>query len=224
MLFTDLREMKSVLEIDPCNTEEDKKLSFLNEWVSAWLEEWLGRPGMTYKARTEYYAGTGTQVLCLNSRPVYTTPTIQVFVDPSGYYGQPDGAFDSTTELTYGTDFCLKAERDDGLGYGGLLVRINDYWTRPTVRSAGLLSPYIGPAFGNVKVVYTAGYTVDTFPAQLRMAANILVARLRYLLPLGMELTSESYEERAIAIAAERKDYLMGLVKPMLFNSRNWKF
>lgn len=224
MLFTDIREMKSVLEIDPCNTEEDKKLTFLNEWVSAWLEETLGRPGMTYKSRTEYYPGTGTQVLCLNGRPVYTTPTIQVFVDRDGYYGEPDDAFDSTTALTYGEDFCLRLDRDDGVGYTGLLVRINDYWPKPSVRSAGLLSPYIGPAFGNVKVVYTGGYTYDTFPATLRMAANFLIARLRYVLPLGMEVTSESYEERAIALAAERKHYLMGLIAPMLTQHHNWKF
>ena len=71
MLWTDIQELKSVLEIDPGNTSEDKKLLLVIEWASAWMEEILGRPGFGYKARTEFYSGTGTQTLLLRSRPVY---------------------------------------------------------------------------------------------------------------------------------------------------------
>lgn len=224
MLWTDLRELKAVLDIHPQDSSEDKKLNFFNEWASAWLEETIGRQ-LTLKSRTEYYNGTGTQKLVLRHRPVFTTPTIQVFVDEAGFFGSASGAFDAgTTAFTYGTDFCLQIDQDDGSSRSGVLVRINNLWPKPSVRQRGLLSPFIGEGFGTIKVVYSAGYTVDTLPAQLRLACNLLVARLRYIFPLGMEINSDSYEERNIGFVAERDDYILSIVKPMVLQFRNWRW
>ena len=68
MLYSDLREIKSVMGIDPGDTSVDKSLNFYIEQASAWIEELLNRPGMSYKSRTEYYKGTGTQKILLKSR------------------------------------------------------------------------------------------------------------------------------------------------------------
>lgn len=224
MLLTDLNEIKKILEVDPLNSEEDVTLSFFIEQASEWILEYLDRRDIEKKSRTEYYSGTNTQSLRLKARPTFTTPTIQCFVDGDGNWGQTSGAFAADSELTYGLDFVLKIDQDDGTSRSGLLIRTNDVWHRPFYRSAGLLSPFMGDANGNIKVVYTGGYTVDSLPAPIRAACNTLVGRMRYLFPLAMELSSESYEERHISLAANRKQYLMALVTPYLFSYRSWNF
>ena len=224
MLLTDLRELKKYLDIEPGDTSEDSKLSFFVEHASQWIEELLDRPGLSFKSRTEFYQGTGTQRLPVRSRPVYTSPTVQVFVDDVGYFGSASGSFASTTALTYGTDFAVQVDQEDGTSRSGILLRLNDTWPKPQVRQFGYLSPFVWSAQGNVKVIYTAGYTVDTLPSVFRLAVNLLVARMRYLFPLGMEIGSESYEERSISLIADRKDYLIAQIRPMLWNYRNWTF
>lgn len=186
---------------------------------------------MTFKTRTIVYEGTGTQKLLLRHRPVYPNAVapyspIQVIYDSQGFFGQAAGAFadSTTTALTYGIDYTTRIDQDDGGSRSGILIRINDYWTKPIVRQAGWLSPFVGPDTGSYQIVYTAGYTVDTLPAAFRAAANLLVTRIRYLMPLGMEIGSESYEERSISLVTERKDYLLSLVKPMLHWFRNNKW
>lgn len=231
--LTDLNTVKVLLEIDPANSGEDVKLNFLIELASDWIAEYLDRPGLFIARRTEFYKGTGTQKLLLNSRPVYTSPTIEVFVDSQGYYGQPSGAFGSDSELTYGTDFGLQVDRPDGTSRSGILFRINNLWPRPVVRARGLLAPFIGEDFGSVKVVYTGGYTIDNLPAMFLQAVVLIVARLRQLLPLGQFIQAESYEERAISYsnlfttggsASLSKDFIMSLARPLIFSFRNWRF
>lgn len=223
MLLTDLRELKSVLDIPATDSSEDTKLNFLIEQASSWIEEFCGRGDLGYSARTEYYKGTGTQKLPLRHRPVYTSPTIAVNIDETGFYGAPSGAFDSTTALTWGDDFALQVDQPDGTSRSGILVRRGKFWPKPQVRTGGYLSPFVGDGFGNVKVIYTAGYTVENLPAVVRLACNILVAHMRHLFPLGMMVASESYEERSISFVT-RKRTLMALIEPMLTGFRNWKF
>lgn len=163
--------------------------------------------------------------MLLRSRPVYTTPAIQVFLDEGAYFGSVTGSFDPVnSKLDYGQHFALKIDQEDGSSRSGILLRINQLWPKPTHRIAGLLAPFIDEGFGTIKVIYTAGYSVDTLPAAFRFACNLLVARMRYLMPLGMELNSESYEERNIGLIVERKDYLLSLVKPLIIPYRNWKW
>lgn len=221
--LTDINEVKKVLEIDPDDTSEDVILGFYIEQASSLISEYLDRD-LEQKSRTEYYPGTGTQRLLLRSRPVLVNPTIQVSIDGYGYYGSTSGAFTSPNSvLTFGQDFCV--ETLDGVeSRTGILVRINNLWPRPSARQTGYLSPFIVPSYGNVKVVYTGGYTIDSLPAQIRSACNLLVSRIRYMMPLGMEIGSESYEERSISLVSERRDYLMGVVKQLLFSRRNWTF
>ena len=70
----------------------------------------------------------------------------------------------------------------------------------------------------------TAGHTADTLPAPLRMAAVTLIAKLRHVFPLGVELTSESYEERSISWTPNQKYYLMSLIRGMIepYRNRRW--
>ncbi|MDE2098081.1 MAG: hypothetical protein KGL39_12580 [Patescibacteria group bacterium] len=230
MIFTDLREIKSVLEIDPNDTSEDKRLLFFIEHASNIIEEFCARD-FSFKTRTQYYNGTGTQKLVLRSRPVYPSPpppytAITVTVDENGFFGAASGAFTSadgtSTTLTYGSNYTLQIDQDDGSSRSGILYRLNAYWDRPQVRQAGLLSPFIGPDTGSIQVIYTAGYSNDTVPAMIREACNLIVARLRYVWPLGVELNSESYEERSMSVVTSEKNTLITLAKPLLLNFRNW--
>ena len=229
MLFQDIRELKALLEIDQEDESEDLKLTFINDWVTNWMEELLGR-SIHREERTEYYAGTGTQQLLLKSRPVFRTADdgaypLKVWIDDDGYFGSASGAFtDSLAAQVYGEDFALKIDQSDGTSRSGILIRINDFWPKPNVRQTGFLSPFIGPAFGNIKVQYWGGYTIDTLPGTLRMAAAFICAKLRYVLPLALELGSESYEERSISIANAQKGILLATVGPMLSPFRNWKW
>lgn len=230
MLWTDLRELKAVLEIDPRNTNEDKKLGFFIEYATAWIEELLNRD-FSFKSRTQYYCGTGTQQLLLRNRPVNPTPpapysAISVVVDENGNFGQTSGAFTGPTSLplVLGTDYVLVIDEDNGTSRSGILKRINDYWNKPFVRQTGLLSPFVGEDTGSIQVTYTAGFTVDTLPSSLRLACNLLVAKMRYVFPLGIELGSENYEDRSISALMEKKDYLISLVAPLIMTHRNWRF
>lgn len=227
MLLSDIRECKAVLEISPLNTREDAKLNFFIEWVSAWIEEYLGRGDLSIRSRTEYYNGSGTEKLLLRSRPVYPSPAPQVWVDEAGLFGQVSGSFtNSESELTFGEDFGLWVEPgEQGLSRNGILIRNNNLWPKPSRRQRGYLSPFIAEGYGTIKVVYTAGYTVDNLPAPIRQACVMGVTRLRYVLPLGLELNSESYEDRSISSSVDaKKNFIMSLVKPSLTTYRNWTF
>ncbi len=224
--LVDLAEVKSILEIDPDDTEEDKKLLFLIEMASDWIEELLDRKGlMFYKSRTQYYSGTGTQSLLLNARPVFNPTTIIVKATETGWYGS-NNAFTTATPLTYGSDFCLKLDSEDGLySKSGILLRLGSYWLKPWVRTWGLLAPFAGDGLGNIQVTYSGGYTIDTLPSALRMAMSFIVGRLRYTLPIAMETTSDGYADRSIGISPSQKDYLLGMVKPMIMPFyKNWSF
>lgn len=223
MILADLSELKTILGIDPDNPRYDARLMFYIDYASGLIAEWIDRPGLLLKSRTEYYNGTDTQKLCLRSRPVYVTPNPRVWTDDSGCWGQASGSFDTTTELTFGTDFGLWA-LDGEKSRSGILVRLNDTWARPNVRRIGLLAPYKGEAFGTIKVTYTGGYSYDDLPAGLRTGANILVARFRSFFPLALEVNSESYEERNLGFSVEQKNWLLSQVKDKIWPYRNWKF
>lgn len=225
MLYSDLQEVKALLEIPVGDTSENTKLLFFIEYASGIIEEILNRPGMSYKQRTEIYSGTGTKKLLLRSRPVRVTPAIRVWFDSSAYYGSTEDPFPDESELTYGRDFCLQLDGEDlTKSRSGILFRIGTYWPQPGYRDRGLISSYIGDDLGSIKVSYYGGYTVDDLPSNFRLAANLIISRLRYIFPLGVELTSESYEDRHIAVATSVREGLVALAKPLLISYRNWRF
>jgi hypothetical protein len=211
------------------DTTEDVSLTIINRTVTKWFEELLNRK-FSLAQRTQYYDGTGTQKLLLRCRPVFPLPgtpqQITVNVDTSGYYGTAPGGFASDPNnipLVYGTDFTLKIDQDDGSSRSGILIRINDFWPKPQVRQIGYLTPFVGDDTGSIQVTYVAGFTVDSLPAELTMAAELVVSKLRYVLPLGVELGSESYEERSISALADAKNYILTpTIRAMILSHRNW--
>lgn len=230
MLLTDIREAKIMLDIDPNDTTQDKKVLLFCEWSSAIIENFIGRD-LSYKTRTEFYQGTGTQKLLLKKRPVFPNPPspyaqLTVFYDTGGAFGTAPGAFSATDgtniPLQYGVDYTLQIDQDNGSSRSAILWRLNDYWNLPQVRQVGLLSPFLGPDPGSYKITYTAGWTIDTLPSAFRAAVNILIARLNFLFPYGVMTSSESYEERSLSYLVEED--LLKLVKHLLFYYRNWSF
>jgi hypothetical protein len=224
MMLSDVIEVKKVCDINLDDHSEDSKLNFFIEQASDWILEYLDRHDIEKKERTQYYNGSGTLQLQLRYRPVFTTG-LRVWVSSNGFFGQTSGAFDPSTELIFGTGFALKIDQDDGTSRSGLLIRMDgNYWPKRAVRTRGLLASFLGPSFGSIKVTSTAGYTIDTIPSQLRSACNLLVTRMRYLWPLGMEIQNESYEERSIGFFVRNKNYLMSAVLPMIHSYKNWSF
>lgn len=225
MILSDLVEARKIFEIDPNDTSEDAKLSLFLTIASDWISDFLDRPGLFYQQRTEYYRGTGTQKLLLRSRPVYTTD-LAVYQDTRAFYGSADGAFASSSALlTYGQDYCLQIDEGTTRSRCGILLRINNYWPRPFARAYPFLSPFVSDDMGSIRVTYYGGYTIDELPSGIRMGCNAILAGLRYVFPLGMLLSSESFEERSIKVEIEKnRDYLFSLAKPFLVTMRNWTF
>lgn len=220
---TDLNEVKSALGISLEDTRDDKRVSLFINWASSWIEGYLNRP-LFLKERTQICGGSGTQKLLLKARPVYATPTVRAFVDEGALFGTAPEAFPASSELEYGTDFTLWADRDDGGSDCGILVRSHDYWPKRSVRQRGLLTPFIAEAFGNVKVIYTAGYDPSTLPDEIAMACIELIGRMRGYFPNGAPISSESYEERSVSFSISDRNWLMGQVKHRLSRFRNWRF
>lgn len=149
---------------------------------------------------TEYYSGRNEEKLVLRQRPV--TAVLNVWEDPTGYFGQASGAFASTTLLVNATDYVL--DYDDGVpqSNSGLLIRLrgafaNLAWPYWPIAQAGSFRPLSASPLprwfwgrGNIKVQYTAGYA--TIPSDLQSAANMLVAWMIENVPQGNEISSES--------------------------------
>jgi hypothetical protein len=227
MLYTDLNELKKILEIDPSNKNEDVKLNFFIEYATEIVEEYLNRrDGLVLKTRTEYYQGTGTPYLTLRSRPVFLTPNPPtVYLDEGAYYGSVTGSFDPVLSLlTYGTDYCLKIDQDTTASRSAILIRFNGEWPKLIMRERGWLSPFRGRDPGSIKITYTAGYAIDTLPASIRFAMNLMIAKMRSLLPTGMEVGGESFQDRSMSFTPNQRQYLMNLAIPHLMPFRNWKW
>lgn len=223
MLLTDLRELKAELLIPAADSSQDKVLNFYIEQASKIIEDFLNRGDLAKQARTEYYSGPGTQELVLKHRPAYADPVPVVYASGTGHWGQTSGGFGNDAALTYGDDYCLVIDQPDGTSRCGVLRKLKGYWERPFVRQAGYLTPFVGLGNGNLKVTYTAGYTVDNLPAAIRFACGLLVSRMRTLMPYGAMLTSESYEERSVSYFIQ-KDDLLSLVRGILSPYRTWTF
>ena len=225
LLMSDLRELKSLLNLPDGFVAQDRNLLFMISMASAWIEDYLGRE-LGSKARTEYYDGTGSFNITLRSRPVFTTPTIRCWVSTDGFWGQPTDSFPAADELVYGDDFVLRIDQPNGVSSrSGILARRKSFWRPSRIREQGYLYPYVDHGHGNVKVIYTAGYTTDTLPEELRFAAATLATKMWHYFPEAAEITSENYEERSITLQLPyQKSYLLGGVKPLLNAFRNWKW
>lgn len=132
-------------------TESDAQLAALINEVSSWIAPgYLGRE-LVSKQRTEYYHGDGSGTLLLRNVPIISIASV---------YLDANRAWTSDTQV----DLAADAVIDKGAGLIRLWnTRASWYW-----------------GFQNVKVTYTAGYTVGpggTLPPAIKLAVKRTVKR-----------------------------------------------
>lgn len=148
---------------------------------------------------TEYYTGNNQYRLALRQVPVVNITSL--WVDNAGYYGDPASAFGSSTLLTPGVDYTLDRQKDAEPSLTGIVFRLGTVW--PIQQRVGMysrLTADIHPAFGNIKVIYDAGYA--TIPADLAYACMLLVSQMRRTYATGgFNLESERIGDYSYKLA-----------------------
>lgn len=204
MPLTTLAYVKSALGYSLSDTTQDVQLRALLDAADAAVKRYCGRD-LEQQTYTEYVSGNNTYRLALRQVPV--TSVTGVYLDDSGYFGtNPEGSFDpATTELIEGVDFVL--DRRPGAAYSktGILFRINTVWEMMyRFNNFNRLSQEIGPAFGNFKVIYVAGYS--PIPVDLQYAVALLVQFMKRSAPYGgMVLGSEKIGDYAYTLLSQPK-------------------
>lgn len=140
----------------------DAQLGVIIPAVQAEMERYCGRVFDT-ASYTEYHDGCFANQLVLKNTPI-TALTSVALVGTDG----TESTVDSTT-YTYDADSGVVSFKRVSRG----LVTVDD-WGYPENYGSGE-SPNFGAGFRNVKVVYTAGYSSGTMPADLKMALYRLV-------------------------------------------------
>lgn len=197
MALTTLAQIKAFQGIT--GTASDAQLSALLLAADPILKAYLGRD-IESTSYTQFYSGTNTKHLVLRQRPV--TAVTNVWVDNNGNFGSGTG-FDSTTLLTAGTDYALQYDQDSTTSRSGILVRINTTWPEVFLNyTFGRLVRETGPALGNIKVQYTAGYT--TIPMDLQYAVSMIVAYMKRTAASAANLSAERIGEYSYEIMPGR--------------------
>jgi len=169
--ITTLDNLKTHLDIT--DTSEDVLLTQLLNEIEAVIFSYTGRPSFASASATEYYDGTGREVLILDRTPV--TAVTSLYVDGDGYYGQGSSPFESDTAWTQGTDFAIRRVDESEENAGILLALGSIDFQAPATWPVGR---------GNIKVTYTAGYTA--IPKDLELAAHLLAGQVYKMAEKGM--------------------------------------
>lgn len=191
------------------------RLQAIVDGCSAAIVEHIGRDIVqtTYPSAPQFgrgdsglYSGTGTRFLYLRQRPVIESG-LAVYVDNSGRFGNnPDGAFAASTLLTYGTDYVLHLDgclpnSSTKCSYTGCLERIGSIWPGRIVGYPGRIVGQQVSGMGNIKVAYTAGYTLPQVPRDIQMAVCNLMGYIRRTIAQGGQMQTESWEDYSYSIA-----------------------
>ena len=183
----------------------------LRQEVEAAIKSYLKWEVEQVAAQTDYYDGSAQPELVLR-RPFVRSIT-DVWVDPQGAYGQNADGFPNPP-LTNGTDYSLKYDADTG-GKSGLLIRLRGswYWMPSdhfySAFQGGGLS-YFGPpkwpsGMGNVKVVYTYGFTAAEMPLDIKLAVSTMVSIVSNSVKYGWPVQSESLARYSYSLAISRE-------------------
>lgn len=176
---------------------------------------------------TEFYSGTGKQDIKLRQRPAVTTG-LSVYLDQNGFWGQGSGAFASDKLLTAGTDYALILDKGSSSECGlirrlGLqsLSGISGGIYYPSGIRAGTLTGWDRgaiwpPGDGNIKVIYTAGYTAATMPGDLIEAVCMLAAQLKAAKDQGHPLQQESFIDYSYTLMQSSKAPFLSEVRSLL--------
>lgn len=156
---------------------------------------------LTRAVYTEYPVSTGGPVIRLRETPVSPSAlTFSLSLDRNANTGQVGGDFQSSTLLTYGTDYWLDLSGSiDGESHTGLVYRQGTFWPARGVRPAGpdgnLLSWQRQPWGGVIRVTYVGGYAL--VPYDLKSAVWTIANQLAFMAPYGSVFMSESGEGRS---------------------------
>lgn len=211
MALSSTTRLKLLLGVSASDTSQDSRLAQILAGVEAGVEAYLKRD-LEAQTCTEFYDGTGRPKLVLRQYPVSSVS--YVYLDQGGYAGQGSDAFASSTLLTAGTHYFLDKEDSSG-SRPGVLVRIGGstlsgdagWWPPGTwgMASGHLLTGRARPAWPrglrNIKVVYTAGYSL--IPDDIKLAVDQTAAWVSRNAPLGgFGLTGESLEDYSYNLAS----------------------
>lgn len=185
MALLTLQELKDLLGVT--STARDTQYAALLLAADAAVKKELDRQ-VESSTLTDYYSGNGRRFLCLREYPV--TAMTSVHLNFSGYYGRnPESTYSSEFLLTEGEDYVLRIDKN-GTSESGILERIGTVWQQQTRQYfPGKITQDAVVAQGNIKVIYTAGYT--QVPEDLQYAVALLVRRMQQMLVQGGMLKSE---------------------------------
>jgi len=190
MALTTLAQIKSFLNVPTTVTSQDAWLSALLLAADASIKQYCGR-NFEQATYTEFYSGNGTKFLTLRQRPV--TSITNIWLDHYGHYGFGDNPFTSATLLTQGKDYALDLDESGTQSRSGLVGRINTVWSDvPRQYYTGRVTAESGPSFGNIKVIYTAGYA--TIPQDVQYACCFVVAYMRRTIEKGAHIHGEKLD------------------------------
>jgi hypothetical protein len=216
MALTTLMSVKSQAGIAAGDTTRDPQLRSLIDGVTSLIKQQLNRD-LESQSYVEYYSGDGSPLLMLNQYPV--TAVAVVCVDEAGFFGSASDRFPQTLNLRQGVDYTLMSG-SSGVGSTGFLRRIGTTWPRPPSRALGVLANLPGVPNGNIKVEYTAGFTV--IPSAITMAVNALVLKLASLAAVGGAASQMNYEDASVGFfAPSETTRLLGSIESILANYRS---
>ncbi len=198
-MLTTLANLKTTLGFT--GTAKDAQYTLLLAAADQAVKSELGRD-IEAASYTDYLSGNGTRYMVLRQTPV--TAVTSVYINFSSYYGHdPDNPFDIPHLLTDGKDYVL--DWDDAAGtrsLSGRLIRINYVWSEMNRSyTQGKVTQEVAPAIGNIKVVYTAGYT--DVPADLQYAVCLVVSSMLNSLSKGGPYESGRLGEYAYKLAKQ---------------------
>lgn len=195
-MLTDVDTVKAMLGIT--TTTQDAQITALLPAADTCAKNYMQRQ-IEKNTYTQYLSGNNRQEIVLPETPVLSVTSLQV--NNSGYFGQNASfPFDSSTTLTEGTEWVLDRDQPDGSSKSGILYRIGTTWPiMYQLNSLNQLTPYQGPAWGNIKVVYVGGYA--EVPSDIQYAVSAIVMfMIRTGKFGGMMLASEKLGDYAYAM------------------------
>lgn len=181
-MLCSLSNYKTLLGLGGTDVAADAQVSGFLEAASAVIQRYCNQ---NFEAAdyTEYHTGSHTQKLVLRQLPVRSVTG--VWINNSGFYGTgPSPAFPADQVLSEGADYVLDRRPGGTESKTGILYRIGSVWPMlHRVMQINRLGVDLGPAWGNIKVTYSAGYL--EVPQDLQYACALLARSMLRTLPTG---------------------------------------
>ena len=188
--LTTLAEFKTHLGIASSDTSQDTRLTQFLVGVEEAVKNFC-REGLKSETVTEYYDGSGRELLVLRRRPL--TAVSSVRVDAFGRAGLGADAFPEESAWEIGEDFFPKRV-DQSEGNGSILIAVDRAW--PEGR-------------GNIKVVYTAGYA--SIPEDLKLGIHTLAAFVKSSAAAGLMKGSETIGRYSYSLLTGANEHSSGI-------------